>query len=186
VARHVPWRGGLIALPVITAIGAPVWLDVPDFGEIIVDEQIYITELYPLLNSDQEVDRERAYIRLKEIAQAQPTIQETAPDDVAVATSTASAQTGNVGHDRNATASSSYTKGLAALREDDFDAAIQEFTAAIAADPSEVFSYIRRGTAYEEKGDAASAIGDYRKVLKLVDAETGAKYAAKIRRLERR
>jgi hypothetical protein len=75
VARHVPWRGRLFAVPVITVVGAPVWLDVPDLGEIIVDEQIYITELYPLLNSEQEADRERAYIRLKEIAEAQPTIR---------------------------------------------------------------------------------------------------------------
>jgi len=63
--------------------GAPVWLDVPDLGEISVDEQIYITEIYPLLISEQETDRERAYIRLKEIAEAQP-IQQTAPDDVTV------------------------------------------------------------------------------------------------------
>lgn len=44
---------------------------------------------------------------------------------------------------------------------------------------------IRRGTAYEKKGDAASAISDYREVLKLVDADTGAEYAAKIRKLEK-
>lgn len=52
-------------------------------------------------------------------------------------------------------------------------------------DPKNPFSYIRRGTAYEKKGDAASAIGDYRQVLKLVDADTGAEYAAKIRKLEK-
>lgn len=78
-----------------------------------------------------------------------------------------------------------YTRGLAALNEGDFDTAIAEFTAAIADDPKDTFSYIRRGTAYEKKGDAASAIGDYRKVLKLVDADTGAEYAAKIRKLEK-
>ena len=80
---------------------------------------------------------------------------------------------------------SAYTRGLAALNEGNFDAAIAEFTAAIADDPKDTFSYIRRGTAYEKKGDAASAIGDYRKVLKLVDADTGAEYAAKIRKLEK-
>ena len=74
---------------------------------------------------------------------------------------------------------------MAALNEGDFDAAIAEFTAAIADDPKDTFSYIRRGTAYEKKGDVASAIGDYRKVLKLVDADTGAEYAAKIRKLEK-
>jgi tetratricopeptide (TPR) repeat protein len=78
-----------------------------------------------------------------------------------------------------------YTRGLAALNEGDFDTAIAEFTAAIADDPKDTFSYIRRGTAYEKKGDAASAISDYRKVLKLVDAETGAEYAAKIRKLQK-
>lgn len=78
-----------------------------------------------------------------------------------------------------------YTRGLAALDGGDFDAAIAEFTTAIADDPKDTFSYIRRGTAYEKKGDAASAIGDYRKVLKLVDADTGAVYAAKIRKLEK-
>jgi Flp pilus assembly protein TadD len=80
---------------------------------------------------------------------------------------------------------SAYTRGLAALNEGNFDAAIAEFTAAIADDPKDTFSYIRRGTAYERKGDAASAVGDYRKVLKLVDADTGAEYAAKIRKLEK-
>jgi tetratricopeptide (TPR) repeat protein len=80
---------------------------------------------------------------------------------------------------------SAYTRGLAALDEGNFDAAIAEFTAAIADDPKDTFSYIRRGTAYEKKGDAASAIGDYRKVLNLVDADTGAEYAAKIRKLEK-
>jgi tetratricopeptide (TPR) repeat protein len=78
-----------------------------------------------------------------------------------------------------------YMRGLAALDGGDFEAAIAEFTAAIADDPKDTFSYIRRGTAYEKKGDAASAIGDYRKVLKLVDADTGAEYAAKIRKLEK-
>ena len=78
-----------------------------------------------------------------------------------------------------------YTRGLDALNQDDLDTAIAEFTAAIADDPKNPFSYIRRGTAYEKKGDAASAIGDYRKVLKLVDAESGAEYAAKIRKLEK-
>jgi hypothetical protein len=36
-----------------------------------------------------------------------------------------------------------------------------------------------------KKGDAASAISDYRQVLKLVDADSGAEYAAKIRKLEK-
>jgi Flp pilus assembly protein TadD len=79
----------------------------------------------------------------------------------------------------------SYTRGLDALEQGDFDRAIAEFTAAIADDPNDVFPYIRRAAAYEEKGDAASAIDDYRKVMKLVDADTGAEYAAKIRKLQK-
>jgi tetratricopeptide (TPR) repeat protein len=78
-----------------------------------------------------------------------------------------------------------YERGMTALDGGDVDAAIAEFTMAIADDPKDTFSYIRRGAAYEKKGDAASAIGDYRKVLKLVDADTGAEYAAKIRKLEK-
>ncbi|MCK1620791.1 hypothetical protein IVA96_30315 [Bradyrhizobium sp. 159] len=76
---------------------------------------------------------------------------------------------------------SPYEKGVAALEEGNFDVAITEFGRVIADDPKNAFAYIRRGTAYEKKGDAASAISDYRKVLKLVDADTGAEYAAKIR-----
>jgi Flp pilus assembly protein TadD len=78
-----------------------------------------------------------------------------------------------------------FTRGLAALNEGDFDAAIAEFSAAITDNPKDPFSYIRRGMAYEKKGDTASAIADYRDVMKLVDADTGAVYAAKIRKLEK-
>lgn len=78
-----------------------------------------------------------------------------------------------------------YARGVAALNEGNFDTAIAEFTAAIGDDPKDTFSYIRRGTAYERNGDAALAISDYRQVLKLVDADTGAEYAAKIRKLEK-
>jgi tetratricopeptide (TPR) repeat protein len=80
---------------------------------------------------------------------------------------------------------SAHERGLAALDQDDFDAAIAEFAAAINKDPRNTFSYIRRAEAYEKKGDPASAIADYRKVLKLVDDETGAQFAAKIRKLEK-
>jgi Flp pilus assembly protein TadD len=78
-----------------------------------------------------------------------------------------------------------FKRGLDALNQGDFNAAIVEFTAAIADNPKDTFSYIRRGTAYEKKGDAASAISDYLQVLKLVDADSGAEYAAKIRKLEK-
>jgi Flp pilus assembly protein TadD len=76
-------------------------------------------------------------------------------------------------------------RGLAALDRGDFDAAIAEFTAAITDNPKDTFSYIRRGAAYEKRGDTALAIADYRKLLKLVDDDTGAEYAAKIRTLEK-
>ena len=80
---------------------------------------------------------------------------------------------------------SAHERGLAALDQDDFDAAIAEFTAAINKDPRNTFSYIRRAEAYEKKGDTASAIADYRRVLKLVDDETGDQFAAKIRKPEK-
>jgi tetratricopeptide (TPR) repeat protein len=80
---------------------------------------------------------------------------------------------------------SAYMSGLAALDRGDFDVAIAEFTTAITNDPKDTFSYIRRATAYEKKGDIALAIADYRKLLKLVDDDTSAEYAAKIRKLEK-
>jgi Flp pilus assembly protein TadD len=80
---------------------------------------------------------------------------------------------------------SAYMRGLAPLDRGDFDAAVAEFTTAITDNPKDTFLYIRRATAYEKKGDTTSAIADYRKVLKLVDDDTGAEYAAKIRKLEK-
>ena len=77
-----------------------------------------------------------------------------------------------------------YERGLNAFGEGDFDVAIAEFTTAISDDPKDTFSYIKRGSAFEKKGDTASAIADYRKV-KLVDHDIGAEYAAKIRKLEK-
>jgi hypothetical protein len=46
---------------------------------------------------------------------------------------------------------SAYTRGSAALDKGDFDAAIAEFTAAIADNPKDTFSYIRRGTALRRR-----------------------------------
>jgi hypothetical protein len=167
VARHLPWHGQLLAVPVPAALGAPVWLDIPDLGGINIDEQIYITEIYPLLISEIEADQERAYTRLKEVAEAQATqkSQEVKQDAAAPP--------------------SAHARGLAALNEGNLDAAIAEFTTAITDNPKDAFPYIRRGAAYEKKGDAASAIADYRKVLTLVDADIGAQYATRIRRLEK-
>ena len=78
-----------------------------------------------------------------------------------------------------------YTRGLDALNQDSLDTAIAEFTAAIADDPNDVFPYIRRGTAYERKGDAVAAIADYRKALTFVSAETADEIKGKIRKLEK-
>jgi Tfp pilus assembly protein PilF len=80
---------------------------------------------------------------------------------------------------------SAYVRGLAALDRGDFDAAIAEFTAAMANDPTDTFAYIKRATAYEKKGDSASAIADYRKALKLVDGDSRGEINAKIRKLEK-
>jgi Tfp pilus assembly protein PilF len=56
----------------------------------------------------------------------------------------------------------SYSRGLAALDRGDFDSAIVDFTAAMGDDPKDTFAYLKRATAYEKKGDSASAISDYR------------------------
>src|SRR6266404_1714708 len=159
--HHVRVHGGLLALPALATIGIPVFLDVPEIGVVSIDEDAYAA-IYPLLTSENEADRERAFVQLREQRDRAPTVVDSA--DVPP---------------------SAYERGKAALDRGEFDAAIVEFTATISNDPKDPFSYIRRGTAYERKGDAASAIGDYRMVLKLVDADTGADYAAKIRRLEK-
>jgi Flp pilus assembly protein TadD len=160
-------HGGLLALPALATIGIPVFLDVPEIGVVSIDEAAYAA-IYPLLTSENEDDRERAFVQLREKQ------RERAPvvDDPTVV-------------DTADVPPSAYERGKAALDRGEFDAAIAEFTAAIAGDPKDTFFYIRRGTAYEKKGDAASAIGDYRKVLKLVDADIGAPFAAKIRKLEK-
>jgi tetratricopeptide (TPR) repeat protein len=80
---------------------------------------------------------------------------------------------------------SAYVRGLAALSRGDVDAAISEFTASIADDPKDPFAYIRRATAYEQKGNKAAAIADYRSVLKFVSDETYTDINARIRRLEK-
>jgi len=55
----------------------------------------------------------------------------------------------------------------------------------MANDPTDTFAYIKRATAYEKKGDSASAIADYRKALKLVDRDSSGEINAKIRKLEK-
>jgi tetratricopeptide (TPR) repeat protein len=79
-----------------------------------------------------------------------------------------------------------YIRGKTALEAGDLERAIAEFTAALAEKPDCIFCFIRRGEAYEQKGNARSAIADYSEVMRHVDDDTRAEYAAKIRKLELR
>jgi hypothetical protein len=71
ITRLVKFHGGVLALPALATLGAPVLLDVPDIGEVSVDEATYAA-LYPLLISDDEAERERAYVRLREQVERMP------------------------------------------------------------------------------------------------------------------
>jgi hypothetical protein len=162
VTRHVRFHGRLLALPALVTLGAPVFLDVPGIGAVSVPEETY-TSLYPMLSSDDEAERERAYRQLQEQVEHQPESLIHAPTAAPSATF--------------------YSRGLAALDRGDFDVAIVELTVAIGDDPTDTFAYLKRATAYEKKGDRASAISDYREALKLVDGETRGEINATIRRL---
>jgi tetratricopeptide (TPR) repeat protein len=80
---------------------------------------------------------------------------------------------------------SPYLAGLASLERGDYEQAIADFTAAIEGDSADVmFSYMKRATAYEKKGDRDSAVADYRKALTLTrDGETRRGINAAIKRL---
>ena len=69
--RFVRFHGGVLALPALATLGVPVLRDVPDLGEVSVDEATYAA-LYPLLISDDEAERERAYVRLQEQVERMP------------------------------------------------------------------------------------------------------------------
>jgi hypothetical protein len=75
VTRHVRFHGGVLALPALVTLGVPVLLDVPSLGEVSVSEETY-RALYPLLASDDEADRERAYVRLQEQIELRRTAHE--------------------------------------------------------------------------------------------------------------
>jgi Flp pilus assembly protein TadD len=143
-----------------------------------------------------EIDRSSikfACVKLKDAIDQEKTTDTKAPDAEVLATLRKCEQDGFLAankptipaHPPTPAMPTPYTRGLDALNQGDFDAAIAEFTAALTVNPRDTFSYIRRGQAYEKKGDTASAIGDYRQVLKLVDADSGAEYAARIRKLEK-
>lgn len=71
IAREVRLHGGALGLPALIILGVPVLLDVPDIGEVSVDEETYVT-LYPLLTSDDVADRERAFVQLQQQVERSP------------------------------------------------------------------------------------------------------------------
>jgi hypothetical protein len=83
--RFVRIRGGTIGLPALAAVSAPIILDMPQLGEIIVPQETYVIA-YPLLISESEADREKAFTMLKEQTERNPDSR------VAVASPQASAE----------------------------------------------------------------------------------------------
>ena len=73
VARHVRFHGGLLAVPVVVAIGVPVFLDVPGLGDVSVPEEDY-PEIYDLLTSDDPADQEKAFSLLQRDRKAPPAV----------------------------------------------------------------------------------------------------------------
>lgn len=69
--RFVRFRGRPIGIPPLAGLTAPAILDVPDLGEVIVPQDVYTT-IYPLLISDDEGDRERAFTQLRGLAERDP------------------------------------------------------------------------------------------------------------------
>ena len=78
-------RGGTIGLPALAAVSAPIILDMPELGEIIVRPETYVIA-HPLLISESEADREKAFTILKEQTERNPDSR------VAVASPQASAE----------------------------------------------------------------------------------------------
>ena len=64
-------RGGTIGLPALAAVSAPIILDMPELGEIIVPPETYVIA-YPLLISESEADHEKAFTILKEQTERNP------------------------------------------------------------------------------------------------------------------
>jgi hypothetical protein len=71
VARHVRFHGRLLAVPAVVVIGIPVFLDVPDLGEVSIPEDDY-PEIYGLLTSDDAADQEKAFALLQSIKNKVP------------------------------------------------------------------------------------------------------------------
>jgi len=60
----VRFHGRLLAIPAVVAIGIPVFLDVPDLGEVSIPEDDY-PQIYDLLTSDDPADQEKAFALLQ-------------------------------------------------------------------------------------------------------------------------
>lgn len=71
IARHVRFHGRLLAVPAVVVIGIPVFLDVPDLGEVSIPEDDY-PEIYGLLTSDDAADQEKAFALLQSMKNKVP------------------------------------------------------------------------------------------------------------------
>jgi hypothetical protein len=69
--RFVRFHDRTIGVPPLAGLTAPAILDVPDLGEVIVPQDVYTT-IYPLLISEDDADRERAFTLLRERAEREP------------------------------------------------------------------------------------------------------------------
>src|SRR6266478_177006 len=72
IARNVRFHGRRLAVPAVVAIGIPVFLDVPDLGEVSIPEDDY-PEIYGLLTSDDAADQEKAFALLQRMKGEGPT-----------------------------------------------------------------------------------------------------------------
>jgi tetratricopeptide (TPR) repeat protein len=67
-----------------------------------------------------------------------------------------------------------YNRGVARHEQGDLDAAIQDYTKAIALNPQHTWAYNNRGVARSDQGDLDAAIEDYTTAIKLNPQDAGA------------
>jgi len=72
-------------------------------------------------------------------------------------------------------AQAAYDRGLAALKQENYDKAITEFTEAIRLDPNNVDAYLLRGASYYAKGDKDRALADANTALRIEPSNESAK-----------
>jgi tetratricopeptide (TPR) repeat protein len=77
---------------------------------------------------------------------------------------------------QTATEPDTFEKGISALQQRDFDAAIAAFTELIQQDQNDVDAYYNRGIAYAEKGDLDKAIADQSAAIRLDPEDAQAYY----------